>query len=433
MNFARAVQVFQLLRQGAWMLMLLALARSGLALVEVGTFESLRYLGSLLTIPLITALGQAFLRVRQDASEARRWTTYFVLVLLLSGLTAGGLMAFGSEALGAILLDVQDLPFGLPYGLFVLGVYAGTLVEQEAIADQNAPRLLGYAIGSYGLQIIGFALPLALGYGLDAAIWGLSSTVVYRVGWLAWRHFRTGVADLPPASERKLFWSQANSLSVYGAFAVLVVIVDHFLVGHWSTDSEANLALWRYGSQELPLVVGVVAGLNATALAERQRGSDFMLEGLLRRSRRSIKYLLGLACLIMVASPYIYGQLLSESLYPAHAICNTMLLVLPSRLVQTQPLMISEDLQRQMLTVGIVESVINVAVSLALLPAFGLLGIAIGTVVAYSFERLAYVELLRRRGHLPRSYVPLGWLWGMSALLLVLYFVFTDFDALVGG
>ena len=341
MNFARAVQVFQLLRQGAWMLMLLALARSGLALVEVGTFESLRYLGSLLTIPLITALGQAFLRVRQDASEARRWTTYFVLVLLLSGLTAGGLMAFGSEALGAILLDVQDLPFGLPYGLFVLGVYAGTLVEQEAIADQNAPRLLGYAIGSYGLQIIGFALPLALGYGLDAAIWGLSSTVVYRVGWLAWRHFRTGVADLPPASERKLFWSQANSLSVYGAFAVLVVIVDHFLVGHWSTDSEANLALWRYGSQELPLVVGVVAGLNATALAERQRGSDFMLEGLLRRSRRSIKYLLGLACLIMVASPYIYGQLLSESLYPAHAICNTMLLVLPSRLVQTQPLMIS--------------------------------------------------------------------------------------------
>ena len=57
MSFARSVQVFQLIRQASWMVMLLALARSGLALTEVGTFESLRYLGSLLTVPLLTAGG----------------------------------------------------------------------------------------------------------------------------------------------------------------------------------------------------------------------------------------------------------------------------------------------------------------------------------------------------------------------------------------
>ena len=274
MYFARAVQVFQLLRQGAWMVMLLALARSGLALTEVGTFESLRYLGSLLTVPLLTALGQAFLRVRQDAAEPTRWTTYFLFVLLVSGLGATTMMVLGTDALGKILLDVDDLPFGFPYGIFVLGVYAGTLVEQEALADQNGRRLLTYAIGSYGLQIATFAVPLMLGYGLNVALWSLSLTTVYRVGWLAYRHFSQGVAPMPPKPERNLFWAQASSLSVYGAFAIVVVVVDHLLVGHWSENAEANLAIWRYGSQELPLVVGVVAGLNATALAERQRGND---------------------------------------------------------------------------------------------------------------------------------------------------------------
>ena len=132
----------------------------------------------------------------------------------------------------------------------------------------------------------------------------------------------------------------------------------------------------------------------------------------------------------MVVSPYIYGEILNTSLYPAHVVCNTMLLVLPSRLVQTQPLMISEDLQRQMLTVGMVESILNVVISLVLLPVCGLLGIAIGTVVAYSFERVAYVVLLRRRGHRVRSYVPIGWLIGMTALLVALYFGFTDFASL---
>ena len=378
-------------------------------------------------------MGQAFLRVRQQASGPHSWTRYFAFILVLTGLAAAGLLVFGTNLLAQVLLDIPDLPYGVPYGIFVFGMYAGTLVEQEAIADQDGRRLLWYAAGSYMLQIAAFAVPLLLGYGLEVALWALSLSTIYRAGWLLYRYMSHRAVAAPPPAERALFWSQTSALTVYSAFAVVVVIIDHFLVGHWSDTPRASLALWRYGSQELPLVVGVVAGLNATALAERQQSEAYMLSGLLRRSRRSVKYLLALACVVMVVSPYVYGQVLNESLYPAHVICNTMLLVLPSRLVQTQPLMISQDLQRHMLSVGIMETILNVAVSLALLPMLGLLGIAIGTVAAYTFERVAYVVLLARRGYPVATYVPSGWLAVMTALLLALYFGFTDFGALGVG
>lgn len=430
MTLARAVQVYQVARQGAWLVMMLALARSTVSLGEVGNLEALRYLGLIVTGPLVAAATTAYLRIRQTSPHPDRWFVFLTLLTLLSGLLVIGYLEYAGTPLARALLDFARLDYALPFGIYLMGALMAALVTYEAIADGAYRRLLAFTAVSYAWQIAAFVVPLWLGLPMAAVLWLLASTVLPRLGFLLWRYGRTRDAALPLAGERGLFFAQSGSLLAYSVFGIVVAAIDLYLVGHTAADAEAAVGLWRYGAQEIPFVIGVVGGLSSTALAEARHGTAGMLQALRRRARVATHGLLALAAGLMVASPYVFRYVLGEEFYPAHVVFNTMLLVLPSRLVLTQPLIITEDLQRSMLRVGFGESLLNVGVSLALLPALGLLGVALGTVVAFTAERAAYVYLLWRRGHPLGTYSNWRELAGLSVLLVVLYLGCTDLSAL---
>ena len=410
--------------------MMLALARADVSLPEVGNLEALRYLGLVLTGPLVAAGSMAYLRIRQTTTHHDRWFVLMTLATLLSGLGVIAYLSYGGEPLARALLDFTQLDFALPFGIYLMGALIAALVTYEAIADGDHRRLLWMTGISYGWQVLAFVLPLYYGLPMVAVVWALASTILPRLGFLLWRYGRTRDALLPIASERHLYASQFGNLMAYSVFGIVVTAIDYYLVGHEAADPEAAVGLWRYGAQEIPFVLGIVGGLSATALAEGQDGLANMSSSLRRRARSASLGLLGLAAVLMVSSPYIFRYVLGEDFYPAHAVFNTMLLVLPSRLVITQPLLVSEDMQGSMLGVGFGESLLNVGVSLALLPSLGLLGIAVGTVVAFTAERLTYVYLLARRGHPLRTYSRWPELLALSAGLVLLYVLATDFTAL---
>ncbi len=411
--------------------MLLLLARSAVSLEEIGNFEALRYLGYLLSAPLIGAAGTAYLRVRQQSRFPDRWFVLMTLLTLLGGLAVIGTLDAAGPTVSRWLLDFAGLEYTVPFGIYLLGSFIGALIEQEAIADGAQRRLLGFGLVSYGWQVTAFALPLWFGMPMIVVIWALATSILPRLSYLLWRYGRTRDAQLPPKPESLLFFTQSGQLTLYAVFGLIVTAIDYYLVGHYAADAEEAIALWRYGSQEIPFMLGALAALNATALVEGGGGTAPMLDSLRRRSRKMNWVMMGMAAVAMAASPLAFRAAFGQAFYPAHVVFSTMLLALPSRLLATQPLMISQDLQRQYLLVGFGESLLNVAVSLALLPVLGLLGVAVGTVVAYAFERIAYVYLLRQRGHALRTYAFPGELALMSGGLLLLYFAFTDFGALL--
>ena len=408
-------------------LTMLGLANVGLTLAEVGNFEALRYLGFALTAFWLNALGTAFLRVRQDTNHAERWFVYYLLIVLLGSLLVFGLFASGTHLLGAMLIDTPDVQFGLAFGTYLMGTLAGSAVEQEAIADRASGRLLAYSLSSNGLQLVVFLGALLLGFPMVLAMWTLAASAVYRVAWAALRYLRKQDVRLPLAVERQQFWSTASSLSLYGLAAAAVVIVDHALVGYSAQDPKQSMSIWRYGAQELPLLVGVVSGLNATALAERQDGDALMLDNLKRRTVRLSSLILPAAILLMATSRWWFPFLFTEAFAPSHVLFNTLLLIVPTRLVLTTPLLISHDLHAQMTRVGVIENVINIVISLALVPFIGMLGIAIGTVVAFSIERLVYVRMLNERGIRLSQYVDLSRWSILSGILVLTYAFMTDF------
>ncbi len=409
---------------------MVVLANAGLALSEIGTFEALRYIGFALTAFWVNALANAYLRIRQVTQHVQRWFVLFLLIILLGALLVFALFAEALPLLGAVLLDVSDLSYGLAFGTFLLGSLAAGVIEQEAIADQAGARLLVFATTSYGLQVGLFVLPLLLGYPLWLAMWGLAASAVYRLGWVFARYMRTSDGRLPLAAERAIFWRTASGLSVYGLAALAVTAVDHALVGYYSDGSTQALAIWRYGAQELPLLLGIVSAANATSLAEMQHGLEEMLTQLRRRCVKLVRVFMPLSIVLMLISPFVIPLLFSPEFYPAHVIFNTMLLLVPTRLIMTTPLLISLDLQRQMTFAGIAANIINIVVSLALVGSLGMLGIALGTLIAFSLERLAVVVLLSQKQHILQSYLPVGEWVVYALLLLVAYLYATDFEVL---
>lgn len=409
---------------------MVALAKIGLDLSVIGNYESLRYLGYALTFFWVNGLGNAYLRIRQETATPDRWTVYYLLIVLLGSLLVFGLFSSALPLLGSTFLNTPDLAFGTAFGTFLLGQLSGTVVEQEAIADQASARLLTYSVTSNVLQLVLFIFPLLLGWPFQLAMWGLATSAVYRLGWTFMRYMRTKEVKLPPKEERSTFWTSASGLSIYGLTGLGVLIVDQFLVTYQRADPQAVLAIWRYGAQELPLIMGVVGGMSSTALAEMKQGISEMLENLKRRSQKVNRVFLVLVIVLCATSKWWFPLVLTEQFYGAHVIFNTILLILPTRLVQTTPLMISLDMERTMTITAIVESLINVCVSLALLPSLGLLGIAVGTVIAYWFERIVYVVLLSRKQHSLSEYLNIKeWLIG-TVILFAAYFLQTDFSAL---
>lgn len=433
LTFARAVQAQQLARQGAALAMLVALAKSGLDLAAVGNFEALRYVGYVVTVFWVGSLSTAYLRARQTSPFPQRWFTFYLLAAALGGLATFAVFAFALPTVTGVLLDLPEVVFGLSFGVYLLGVLVGTVVEQEAIADRAAGRLAAYALTSYGLQVALFAGPLLWGAPLYVAMLGLAASAVYRLAWVTVRYLRTTDVQPPPRGEVRAFARSTANLSAYALGGVGVIMIDHALVSYGSADPASAIAIWRYGAQELPLLVGVIAGLNATALAEMSRDRADALDGIRRRGRRTATAFFAVAIVLAATSAQWWPWLLAESFAPAQVLFNTMLLLVPSRLVVTTPQLVSLDMEGAMARTGVAENVLNVVVSLALLPLLGLLGIAVGTVVAYSFERLVYVLLLWRRGLRPGSYLSTSTWFTGTALLLVAYAWGTDFTQLLGS
>ena len=410
---------------------MVALARLVVGLVDVGNFEALRYLGYVLTVFWLNGLGNAYLRVRQTSQHGDRWLTYYLLVSLLGGLLAFALLTTATPLLGSVLLNNPLIDYALPFGTYLLGTVVANAVTQEAIGDGAGGRLLAFSFSTHALQIGLFVGPLLAGLPIYFAMWGLAASAVYNLLWATLRYMRTSDGQLPLKPERQQFWSVASSLSLYGLASMGVLAVDHALVTYFSDTPVADLALWRYGAQELPLLVGIVSGLNATALKEGQAGTTEMNAELRRRSKRVTRIFLPVAIGLAATSQAWFGWLFGAALFPAHVVFNTMLLAVPSRLILTTPSLISADRQGSMVWVGVAANVVNVLLSLALVLPLGMLGIAIGSVVAYAAERLAYVWILRRADIGLGDYLDLReWVLG-AAVLLAVYLALTDFGALL--
>ncbi len=449
------LQFFQLFRYGSVFLISIILPRAGLVRGDVGIYEAFLFFAGVVSYFWVTGLIQALLPLaagdvtrdtkhdtrkpeegslssyvlrvtRHDSSElrvtchaSRSFFNSFLLLTLFSVLAAGVLL-FASPLLGRLL--GQEMPDGIVWLIvFYLILYApSTLVEYWYVIANDSKKLVRYGVVAFTLQILLVGIPVIMGLGVEGAIWGMIAAGGFRMIWLLVILFRNGDFHISFP-----FWKEYLVLGTPILLSVMLSgsaqYVNGFII---SANFDPDVfAIFRYGARELPLVALLSHALsNAMVPLIAREGTAAGLQQLRERSSRMASWMfplsIGLVLTAYLIFPAVYGRDYLESA----GIFNLFLLLITSRLLFPQTVLIALKKTRILMSVALLELLLNVGLSLLLVQIWGIRGVALATVIAYYFERAMLMTYTRiSLGISAGQYMDVRKHFTWSALLLAAY------------
>jgi O-antigen/teichoic acid export membrane protein len=266
--------------------------------------------------------------------------------------------------------------------------------------------------------------PAFLDWGIEMCIVGLIAVNVIRFIWLLvllqrYAEFTFSISYLKV--HFKLGLPLVGSCLLSGSSQY----IDGFIAS-WTSDAQ-RFATFRYGTKELP-IASFANGLGNAMLTgfstpERTRRAMYDLK---TKSAKLMHYLFPLSILAMIFSKWIYSMLFSDEFQRSADVFMVYLLMIISRMIFPQTILIGMKRTKIVFWVSLVEIVLNIALSLFLLPIYGLVGIALGTVIIHVLEKIFlmlynyYVLDIA-----PRKYIPMSWFFFYS-ILITSFFVLID-------
>jgi O-antigen/teichoic acid export membrane protein len=358
-------------------------------------------------------------RSSSSSPASREFFNAFLLLLLFSALAAGTLL-LASPVLGRLL--GQELPRGIIWlvVLYLVLFAPSTLVEYWYVITGHTKKLVRYGIVAFTLQIFLVGIPVILGFGVKGAIWGMIAAGGFRMTWILVILISNGEfrVSFP-------FWKKYLDLGTPIIMSVLLSgsaqYVNGFIVS--AKFDPGMFAIFRYGARELPLVALLAHALsNAIVPSITRDGPAAGLKQLKERSSRMVSWMfpltIGLVLLAYFLFPAVYGRNFLESA----GVFNLFLLLITSRLLFPQTVLIAMKKTRILMTAAFFELIINVGLSLILVQLWGIRGVALATVIAYYFERAFLMTYTRVVMGIPaRQYMDVRKHFSWSVILLIAY------------
>ena len=421
----RAFQGNALLRQGSAILISILLAQSVLPKEDIGRYEQLLFIGFVITSFWVTGLMQALLSRYHKVQEALRAVFLTNVALIFGGLGAILTLGFwlGRHWLVPLLTGQEQLPYLLPFLLFLLFNLATFLLENFYLLWNRPLELLAFSAVTYLIQMIAVIYPAWMGMGLEPAIWALTGVGALRFLWLLLRMWRFG--KLGWHSEGVKLWLFSGwPLVLYAAVGTISLSFDPWLVNfHFDGDPDV-FAVFRYGARELPLAMALAAALGTAMVPEVSADLETALLKMRQKSLRLYHLLFPLTLILLLTSKYWFTWVFSASFSESVGVFNIFLLILVSRMLFPRTVLIGLDVNQPVFYFSLVELALNVLLGFLLVGPFGLLGIAWATVIAYTVDKLLLCYYLYRRfGIAPAAYTPVYWWLGYTILLLLAYFL----------
>jgi O-antigen/teichoic acid export membrane protein len=383
----RQVQLFMLCRHTGVILSSIIIARS-LPVGEVGVFEMLMLCGYLMTFFWSDALLKGFLANPEPKQDANRASS-FLWLYLFTGFLAMTILVAGQKLLLPLLVGrstLQGMELFALYQVLIIPVWVapflGLLKGQTPIllsvyvligpsfacwaGLRNIPDISGIIIGLVSYALVGFVYLLTI------------------TGFVRKLRLKALAVALWPAT-----WP----LMLYAVSAGLARSFDAWLVARYFDES--TFAVFRYGAREFPLVVAFAAGLSTIMIPKLK--TSLALDELRARSTRLMHICYPLVAAVMLFSPVLFAFFFGVAYQQSALIFNIYLLITLTQLIFPQSVMTARGDTRWLWYVSLSELAVNIIASLALLPVFGLAGIAMGTLIAFAFEKIVLIFFIYKR------------------------------------
>jgi O-antigen/teichoic acid export membrane protein len=424
-NTISAFQFYQLVRYGTLAVTGIVLAKTTLTQSAIGEYETFIFLAGAVSFFWLNGLLKALLPLSAEKTNATgALFSSFVLISFFSLLLAA-LLYLAHPFFSDYLLNGKQVPeLNLLLVYLVFGVPAN-LAEHFYLIKKNSRALIIYALVSFSLQFILVVTPVISGYPVAWALRGLVLSALLRYCWL-WGMFIY-------YSEISISWSFLKAHIKLGTPLVAATFlsgsaqfVDGFIVT--SRFDESTFAVFRYGARELPLAALLANALSSAMLSEfgiREKLNE-TLERLKKSVTRLIHFLFPLTGLLLLVSYPLFPVLFNPDFQESATIFNVYLLLVISRLLMPQTILNGLQKTNQIMVASLLELVVNVALSLVFVQFWGIAGIAFATFIAYLFEKLYLIAVVKRSLNIRLAlYLPVNiYLW--YSLGIIAIFIFAE-------
>jgi O-antigen/teichoic acid export membrane protein len=443
----RAGQFNQAVRQGTFIVIALALPRLGVPREQIGQWETLLFVGYLLGFGWTSGLLQGFLvrMGRLNDAAGRKLAAGAVGVVFLFSAILLLLTAAGHDWVFAAL-RLRSAPLGWPFFfLLLLARWPSYCFEQALLLLGHVRSLLVYTCLNAAGLLGAVLLPLYLGYDLLTsmrvlgAYAGAKSILIGICTYLSFRpppsssasalastsasSSASALASIPSSPSPLRPWLITSlPLIAYATVATLVTTVDPWVVNYWYEGDPEVFAIFRYGVRELPFLAALISGMTVVAIPHIGREASAGLPLLRDQSRKLYHLVFALALGLLLTSGWWWTLVFTKTFAPSLPLFRTYLLVVGCRLVFAMTVLTAFDITKRLYLWGALELIVNLVLSLLLVPRYGLQGVIWGTVIASYFHELCLVVYLRyRTGTDWREYADLRWYFGYLVLLFAVY------------
>lgn len=345
-----------------------------------------------------------FERVAKGARRAFVLQTCAILAAT-SLVSAGGILLFSTFAPDVLSgwspAERAAVLRYLPWMAFVAALEIPTWPTTNVLLALDRQRDAGlYEMLTSALTFTGLVGPLALGLGVDVAVYGLAAYAVLRfVGSLAWL-WRV----LPPHGERLpagLLRSQVTFAVPLGLNALvgrLSKYVDRFVVS--ALLPAAALAEYSVGAQEIPLVAVIPAAVGSVLISRyvalQLADQKAELLGLWYRSiEKTALVVVPITVLFIASAPDFVGALFGDGYGGAVVPFQLYSLIVLHRVTSYGGILQVFGDTRGLLTITVSLLFVNAALAVPLTLALGINGTALAAVLA---NGVSWALVLRRIG-----------------------------------
>ena len=400
----RGLQIFQLLRFSFLILIRILLAKTGLTVAEIGIYDALLMIGGTFTFFWVSGLLDGLLAAFPKVDEEKKRVFLFNVFLLFQSLALiiSVLLFFNQSFLTQVFTSYEGdvLPYFGWMCLFWLINIPTYLVEYIYVLKKNPKGIISFGLYAFGLQTLVITLPVFLGFSFEYSFIGLVILAITKYIWLL-NSLRVNTSINIDFQSIRPYILLAIPLILYFFIGSIMNYIDKILVTKFFGID--GLAIYESGAREFPLATALVGAIASALIADIAFDLKNGLEQLKSRTKKIMSPLFISSAALMFISPYVFPIVFNPDFKDSALIFNIYLLILSSRILLPQTILIGLNQTKIILYASIVEIIFNIVLSLILLQKFGMAGIAFASVIAFMIERIILITYNRRKHNIRLS------------------------------
>ncbi len=430
MKFSRNItnisglQLFQLIRYSAVILIGILLSKSGISTDTIGLYEKFLLLTGFFTIFWSQGLLKAMLPLIEEKNETEKGILFvntFVLLFVIAAI-ANILLLVSSNLIESLLLHGKKIPYIELTILYILFNAPSILTEYIYLTQNKARKIVAYGSIVFTIQLLLVGLPPFFNLSIKYSIIGLVATSLIKFLWTFNLLSHKSFWKFNPTIWKHLLL-YSFPLIISTLLTTSAKYIDGFIIT--SKFSQSEYAVFSYGAKELPLVLLLANSLSLSMISKfASNNIQKHLITLKKQASNLGLFLFPLSAFLIMLSHFLFPLLFNQSFEDSATIFNIYLLLIICRLMFPQTILLGKQLNKQLMLASFFELLINVSLSIWFATLFGIVGVAYATIVANIFEKVYLSVIVKTKLNISiSSYFPWKQNLSMSIILIVIFLI----------